>query len=128
MNYPTFYLDAGTRSQLARINKIISKKSLDPILWVKLPDVIFQDFHIESISDVTNEETYVDSEYYQRDDWRPWIHISLEGLDTEVGYHIYKIVLASLDNLVRANLFFSYRIQDDDADTPYIYMNREESE
>lgn len=55
-----------------------------------------------------------------------WVDIPCNLLDSSAGVHSYCITLADPISADVYRLYFTYLIQDDNPDTPYIYMNRQE--
>ena len=52
----------------------------------------------------------------------PWIRIPLEILDMKAGKHTYKLCFLNTCNNEAINTFISYISQDDNPETPYVYM------
>lgn len=55
-----------------------------------------------------------------------WVDIPCNLLDSSAGVHSYCITLADPISSDMYRLYFTYLIQDDNPNTPYIYMNRQE--
>lgn len=55
-----------------------------------------------------------------------WVDIPCNLLDSSAGVHSYCITLADPISSDTYRLYFTYLIQDDNPNTPYIYMNRQE--
>ena len=54
-----------------------------------------------------------------------WIRVITDHLNKKVGQHIYRMAFVDKITTDTFFLYFSYIIQDDNPNKPYIYMNRE---
>ncbi len=66
------------------------------------------------------------SDYVTRDENRPWIDIQSSILDVTAGQHTYRMTFNRLGEKLSATCWFSYIIQDNNPEKPYIYMDRGE--
>ncbi len=125
-DYPVTKLEACRYKDISSNTKVFNLQSLDSIIWVHLPEdvsIYCELYQIDIIGD-TNKEVPI-SRYIHRECNRPWIKINKEALDTSIGQHIYKLSFIDTSTEIIYSLFFSYIIQDDNPDRPYIYMNRD---
>ena len=57
---------------------------------------------------------------------KPWVDFLFKDLDLAPGKHIYRISLARIYKGSEVkDVFFSYTIQDDSPNKPYMYIDRE---
>ncbi|MBO4542802.1 MAG: hypothetical protein J5725_06415 [Bacteroidales bacterium] len=61
-----------------------------------------------------------------RDEQKPWIDIDSTILDTTAGQHTYRMTFSKEGVNLKATCWFSYTIQDNNPEKPYIYMERDE--
>ena len=61
-----------------------------------------------------------------REEHRPWIDIDRDILDITAGQHVYRMTFQKPDCKLKATCWFSYIIQDNNPEKPYIYMDRDE--
>ena len=73
----------------------------------------------------TNQELDF-KDYITRDEHKPWIDFSSSLLQTVAGQHTYRMTFEKEDCRLKATCWFSYIIQDNYPEKPYIYMNRDE--
>ena len=81
------------------------------------------------LSEIYNLETSKEldfADFVERDEQRPWIDIQATILDTMTGQHVYRMTFQKPDCKLKATCWFSYIIQDNNPEKPYIYMNRDE--
>ena len=77
---------------------------------------------VSCIPDISEPLTY--DNFVSCTGCHPWIDITADWLDLAPGQHIYRMGFVDCTtNIVRYG-FFSYIIQDDTPDKPYIYINR----
>ena len=111
--------------ELSCNSKVFNVDTLPDVVWIRIPDGCNLDA-VTSISELDSTH----SVEYTRDACKPWIQVSAKLLDADVGHHVYSILMhhtelyESIDLSVNYMLYFSYIIQNDNPDKPYIYMDR----
>lgn len=96
-------------------------------LWVCLPkdNELFQISPISKITEVScNPNVEISSESIFKEGGL--IRIDAEAVDLTVGLHTFQIVLNNVYTNDDIICTFEYVVQDDNPDTPYIYMNNNE--
>lgn len=117
-------LYAGTQNQVSQISRVLSSRDFNNrMIWIVLPDTATE---------------YTVSHFHQFPDGCELSHalfreghvlrISFNDIDKSIGLHQYEIGLKHPITDDDAYLYIQYIIQDDNPDTPYIYMNRKETE
>lgn len=105
--------------------KIFNKDALGSGVWINLP-AYFSCFAISKIIDISKqkyEEVPFDASTVMQDYPHPWIRIDTSILDLVSGMHVYKLVFEPIPkNGMSDSIYISYIIQDDNPETPYIYM------
>lgn len=108
---------------LYKYGKTFNLQNFGPELHVKLVQNIYRDFRLYNIYNVDTCDEI--SKYFHREEtMHPWVDIAVDLLDLSIGLHTYKIEFV---NSITGDVYyqyFSYTIQDDSPDKPYIYMNR----
>lgn len=108
---------------------VINLSQIHTHFLIELKDKFSHTYDIVSLNQISPKEgNNVASEV---DKNQKWIRIPKESLDLSEGSHVYEIILEQnsfydkyLDS--KSSVYFSYRIQNDNPDKPYIYMKREE--
>lgn len=124
-------LDSGKYEEASSLHKVFNYRCLNEELLVKLPEVILpRKFQLSSIFQVSPVIKELDSIHVEScKQTNTWLIIPWNILDRSVGYHIYKIVFRNLYMpTFDCDVYFSYTIQNDDPEKPYIYMKRDEEE
>lgn len=91
----------------------------DPIQFPDEPIIEIVDLTVEEEEDETEDE--IDPQLILR----PWIEIESKVLDTKPGLHIYMLKWINKVTLDVHLQYFSYSIQTDNPEKPYIYMDRD---
>lgn len=71
-----------------------------------------------------NDSTVGVPDYVEQVPCKPWVKIDTHGLNTEIGTHIYQLKYISANSTDETILYFSYVIQNNNPNKPYIYMQR----
>lgn len=104
--------------------RIINPIELDTMVHVGIPSEYyrgstpFKFIEVESRNQLSVEDIIFDKIH-------PWVDIPVGLINTNPGKHTYE--LSFYKNGYIHSVFFSYIMQIDDPETPYIYMNREVS-
>lgn len=105
--------------------KIFNKDALSSGVWVNLPPYVSA-LALKSIIDVSKqkyEEVEFSADTVMQDYPHPWVRIDSGILDLVSGMHIYKLVFAPIpENGYSESVYIAYIIQDDNPETPYVYM------
>lgn len=109
------------------LNTIIyNKKDFSEVVCVKLPPQLPREMQLVEIYNLNSGEELDFTDFATRDNNRPWIDIQSSILDTTVGQHTYRMTFAQEEVKLSATCWFSYIIQDNNPEKPYIYMDRSE--
>lgn len=115
-------LYASGYNRLSQICRILNNKLIqDKELWIVLPTQ-YVDYILTDIIEI-GKSTTVTSELREGHIFR----ISFDQLNTSTGLHQYEIYLKHPITSDLISCYFQYIIQNDNPETPYIYMNREEN-
>lgn len=127
MNYPIFSLEADTRSRLPAVTKVINRRDIEYFLWVHVPEQLAQEFELYEIWEQLPTKCLPVNTIgaVEREGRHPWFQIASHILNKSVGMHIYKLHLVNRYTGDVLSLYFSYILQDDIVDKPYIYMGED---
>lgn len=121
----TATIQSSSMQELPMHTNVFNLADIPDIICVKLPDNMPRDMELSGIFDLNANKQLEFSEYVTRDEHRPWIDINISLLDTTTGQHTYKLIFTKLGVALSATCWFSYIIQDNFVDKPYIYMTKE---
>lgn len=121
-NVFTLTLQSSKLQELSLHTEVFNLADIPEIICVKLPDSMPRDMELSGIYDLTNNKDVEYSDYVTRDEHRPWIDISTSIMDLSVGQHVYKMTFSKLGIRLTATCWFSYIVQDNFVERPYIYM------
>lgn len=124
----TVTIQSAKMQELSKYTEVFNVAEIPDIICVKLPDSMPRDLDLSGIYCL---DTNTDVEFegsVTRNEHRPWIDISKDILDIKAGQHVYRLTFSKEDVSLTATCWFSYIVQDNFVDKPYIYMKREDSE
>lgn len=105
--------------------KVFNKDALSSGLWVNLPAYV-SGLALTKIIDISNqkyEEVKFDASTVIQDYPHPWVRIDTSILDLVSGMHMYKLIFEPIPtNGMSKSVYIAYILQDDNPETPYIYM------
>lgn len=116
---PVFGLESSVDVPTSRT---FCKVAIEPILWVKLPCSV-RHLTVTAVKSDADE-----SIAWEHDPSSSWISIDTSLLNTEVGFHRYRIEMTDTATLWTTHVWFAYNIQDDSPDRPYYYMANQRDE
>lgn len=128
MEYPVCKLDACNYNELSKHTKVYNINCIDQFVWIYLsPDICshLDIFRIEEI--VPSTQADVDGGCVSREG-TCWIKLCSSGLSMLPGQHVYKITMLHRHTADLVPLYFSYILQDDNPEKPYVYMNKDATE
>ena len=123
-NIFTTVIQSSQLSEMPLNTKIYNSKDFSEIVCVKLPPEMPRDMDLIEIYNLNASEDVDFTDKTTRDEHRPWIDISSDILDLTAGQHVYRMTFAKSDCKLKATCWFSYIIQDNMPEKPYLYMDR----
>lgn len=114
-------LESCKYEDMSKFTSVFNINQFNDIIWIHIPDS-----DSKYLTDISIREMYQsDFIQYSRELSYPWMYINSSELNKSPGQHIYEIKLKDSRYLEgNCYLYFSYIIQDDNPDKPYIYMDR----
>jgi hypothetical protein len=107
------YSDAQTHQ------KTLNKNQLENYTWIRLPDPQSLYLSLLDFRELNTDTNIADT--VTMETGHPWIRVETSNLNTECGYHSYKLKFTDSRLNDDVSYYFSYTIQDDNPDKPYIY-------
>ena len=108
---------------------VINKNGIEFYIWLKLPDDACNQLSLFEVIDfnyASGPKNIDFSTKLFRENHRPWIRLESSMLNLDVGYHIFRFRFVDIDLDDYISFYFSYAVQDDNPDKPYMYMTRDE--
>lgn len=126
LQMPIFKVDACVHSELPSHTRVFNVYEVSYFLWIALPQYMCKNLQLYQMFEVsTGELTEVNyTNMLYQDAGRPWIRVISHILNLSCGQHVYRLDFVDIETAEVVPLFFSYVLQDDSPDTPYVYMNR----
>lgn len=113
-------------SEFRQYTRIINADDLEYFIWLKIPADISNRCELFQIDEILPNKQEIDYTIFtERECGKPWIKVITEGLNQSIGQHIYKFSFIDRNTDEIDVLYFSYIIQNNNPDKPYIYMRRE---
>ena len=126
-NIFTTVIQSSQLSDLPLNTKIYNKADFSEIVCVKLPPQLPRRMELMELYNLDSQEDLDFADQVTREEHKPWIDINSSILDTTVGQHTYRMTFYNIGGKLKASCWFSYIIQDNHPEKPYIYMDREEN-
>lgn len=126
MDYPVCLLNACPYKEIPLNTIVLNKYAIDSYIWIHVPTEISKEFSLYQINEIVPDNiecTFLNS--IEQECNRPWFKISTENMNLSSGQHVYKMSFVSVITNDICSIYFSYIIQDDNPDKPYIYMKRD---
>ena len=128
---PVFSLHAVVHNDLASFTKIFSIHDMEYYLWIQVDTHIAKEYSLYQLDEVgvKNKFDLSISDTIQHEPGRIWYKINSMYLNREVGQHVYRMhfVHASGEEIT-SSLYFSYIVQREDTEKPYIYMPKKDEQ
>ena len=119
-------LNACSYDDIHMNTKILNNSVIGSTLIIHLPfesnSHELEIFDIVEISGHSTESIDI-SGHVNRTCGRPWIDIDTCILNLMIGQHIYRCSFINIHNHNIENIYFSYIVQDDNPEKPYVYMS-----
>lgn len=110
-------------NQLKMHTPVLNLSSLGSVLYIQIPQELCK-YQLCSIFDLSSKSPR-EVDFFgkiSQDHDHPWIDIPVEILNLRSGKHTYRLDFLDLDTTTYHRIFISYVAQDDNPETPYIYM------
>ena len=123
-------LIAASYEDMPKNNKVFNLAELDYFLYVKLEPPLSSAWYLYRIEEKQKDGTLHRMHFPDtvRKESPTWLKFTTDFINKEIGLHIYKITFVDTVTDVVTSLWFSYTIQNDNPDKPYVYMKRDEED
>ena len=125
-NIFTTIIQSSKLDQLPLNTKIYNSKDFSDTVCIKLPPQMPRDMQLSEIYNLNASEDVDFTDFTTRDENRPWVDVQSSILDLTAGQHVYRMTFSKPECKLNATCWFSYIIQDNEPEKPYIYMKRDE--
>lgn len=126
MDMRVFKLEADYYDNIPLHTKVINISTWEYDLWVHFPEEISNACELFQLDEVIPSKKECNwLHFIDREPGRPWLKIISGILNKSAGQHIYKLSFIDRDTHDIVAVYFSYIVQDDNPDKPYIYMRRD---
>ena len=126
---PVFTLNAVDHKDLAEHTEIFSIHDMEYYLWIQVDPHIAKNYRLYQIDEV-GKKIKLDlnmRDFLQHEPGRIWYKINSMFLNRDVGQHVYRMHFVCVNGEpITHSLYFSYIVQREDVDRPYIYMPKED--
>lgn len=123
MEYNVQKIVASRPEDVPKNTIIINKNQLEDVMHVYISPELARDFKMFEIHELTDfglvEISLSDNVKMVRN----WVDIKMSALNVKSGQHSYRISLFNKCEKITLSVYFSYIVQDDNPDKPYVYMD-----
>lgn len=122
-------LVATKHDNMAKYRKVFNLTEIEYYLYVKLEPPLVNIWYLYKVEEKTKDGSLIAMPISSGEVVRQsptWLRFQTNFMNTSVGLHIYKLTFVHTVTNIVATLWFSYTIQNDNPDKPYIYMKRED--
>ena len=129
LEFPVCRIESCAFNDLPKHTPLWNSKTVEEHIWVHVHPEITQSAEVCGLQRVEDKNLReVDyTGHMVQEACKPWFCIDKEILSMTPGLHIYKMQFVTTITPLPFSVYFSYIIQEDDPEKPYIYMNRSDS-
>lgn len=123
-NFPVFHLDAVLHQDLYKATKIFSIHDMEYFLWIRVDSEIAKYYKFYELDEVDETKQYNLSipNFCDHQSGRIWYRFNSMMLNRTPGQHVYRMHMVNIVDGNTISLYFSYIVQREDVDKPYVYM------
>lgn len=124
------HLIAASHDDIAKNNKVFNLSELDYFLYVQLEPPLSSKWYLYRVEEKLKDGSLRGVIFPDtvRKESPTWLKLTTTLINKEIGLHIYKLTFVDTETDVLTSLWFSYTIQNDNPDKPYVYMERNSEE
>ena len=105
--------------------KVINANTIPYKVFLHLPKVVSANYAIYKFEQILPETGEVNFGYtITQDEIHPWLDLLSDVLDWSIGQHMYKLSFVQKTTNETCDLYFSYRLQNNNPEKPYDYMSK----
>ena len=122
----TTIIQSSHMMDLSKNTKVFNIQNFADTICIKLPDDFPRDFTLVGMYCLEENIDLDFEDYVEQIVYKPWVDVKKTLLNTKIGQHTYRMDFMKDDCNIGATCWFSYIIQDNNPEKPYIYMKRED--
>ena len=122
----TTVIQSAHMVDLSKYSQVFNIRNFADTICVKLPDDFPRDFELVGLYNLEADMDVDFEDYVEYIKYKPWVDFKKSVLDTSIGQHVYRMDFLKGELNIGASCWFSYIIQDNNPDKPYVYMKRED--
>lgn len=123
--HPEVVMNLCIYKDISKYTQVFNKNALEYITWINIPTELCHIHRLFQVDQILPNTGELDISSMEQQCHKPWIKVPTDALDTSIGQHIYKMSFINTSSNDILSMYFSYIIQSDNPDTPYIYMDRD---
>lgn len=124
--YEATTLQAVRYEDLAKQCKVFNLSTLDYHIWIYLNPETIRDAYMYKAIEIgpkaDNSKLFKDTIVRESE---CWVRANMQYLNNKPGKHTYRLMFANRYDDTDFSLYFSYIIQDDNPEKPYVYMKED---
>ena len=124
----TTVIQSAHMLDLSKYSQVFNIRNFADTICVKLPDDFPRDFEMVGLYNLETDKDIDFEDYVEQIIYKPWVDFKKPVLDTSIGQHTYRMDFLKAGFNIGATCWFSYIIQDNNPEKPYVYMKRDDSE
>ena len=114
---------------LSSVTEVINRYMFEFYVYVQMPNSIsYNHFSLFELEEIGEHEHFVCPLQNVEFLGGPWYRITSSALNMHPGQHIYRMHMVNNNTDDVISVLFSYILQDDHPDRPYIYMDPDKRE
>lgn len=124
----TTVIQSAHMMDLSKYSQVFNIRNFADTICVKLPDDFPRDFEMVGLYNLETDKDIDFEDYVEQIMYKPWVDFKKSVLDTSIGQHVYRMDFMRAGFNIGASCWFSYIIQDNNPEKPYVYMKRDDAE
>lgn len=120
-------LIASKHENMAKNSKQFNLAELDYFLYVQLDPPLSSKWYLYRIEEKMKDGSLKKIPFPNtvKRESPTWLKFATDYINKSIGLHSYKLTFVDRETDISISLWFSYSIQNDNPDKPYVYMERE---
>lgn len=119
-----YKLTACSYEEISQHTILFNLNQVEYWTWIQLPKGVLHDYELYEVNEFYPNNGEADwLHLVVRENCRPWLKICRDMLNLSIGKHIYQLKFVNRYTNDTVTYYFSYIIQNDNPERPYIYMD-----
>ena len=120
-------LEMASYNDIAKCCRVLNPKYLNYFIYGRLNPTLTDKYVLVDVRETTDPDSTIWLNAFIKES-PTWIKINSTLINKSIGQHIYKFTFVDTQTDDTFSQYLSYIIQDDNPETPYIYMKREDNQ